>query len=65
MPWPVKSPDLSLIENIWKYLKDRIARRRHRIRSIEEIEAALRQEWAKIEPKFLEKLMESMPKRIV
>jgi transposase len=64
MPWPAQSPDLSPIENIWKYLKDRIARRRHRIRSIEEMEAALRQEWAKVEPEFLEKLMESMPKRI-
>jgi DDE superfamily endonuclease len=44
MPWPAQSPNLSPIENIWKYLKDRIARRRHRIRSIEEMKAALRQE---------------------
>ena len=41
---------------------DRIARRKHRIRTIEEMEAALRQEWAKIEVDLLDKLMESMPK---
>jgi hypothetical protein len=45
-------------------LKDRISARRHRIRSIEEMEIALQQEWAKIEEETLDGLMESMPKRM-
>lgn len=64
MSWPPQSLDLSLIENLWKQLKDRISRRRHRIRSIEEMEAALRQEWAKIGEDTLEALMESMLRRM-
>jgi hypothetical protein len=45
-------------------LKDRISARRHRIRSLEEMEIALQQEWAKLEEEILDGLMESMPKRI-
>ena len=45
-------------------MKDRIYSRRYRIRSIEEMEIALQQEWVKIEEEILDGLMESMPKRI-
>jgi DDE superfamily endonuclease len=41
LDWPPQSPDLSLIKNLWKRLKDRISARRHRIRSIKEMEIAL------------------------
>ena len=64
LSWPPQSPDLSPIENLWKQMKDRIARRRHRIRTIEEMEAALRFEWANIEEELLVTLVESMPKRM-
>jgi hypothetical protein len=45
-------------------LKDRISARRHRIKSIEEMEIALQNNWAKLEKEILDGLMESMPKRI-
>ena len=64
LEWPPQSPDLSPIENVWKQLKDRISARRHRIKTIQEMEMALKQEWGKIEEEFLDKLMESMPRRI-
>lgn len=64
LPWPTQSPDLSLIENLWKQLKDAISARRHRIRTIEEMEHTLRQEWDKIRKETLEALIESMPQRI-
>jgi transposase len=64
LDWPPQSPDLSPIENLWKQLKDRISARRHRIRIIQEMEVALQQEWAKLGEEMLDKLMESMPRRI-
>ena len=64
LSWPPQSPDLSPIENVWKQMKDRIARRKHRIRTIEEMEAALRYEWANIEEELLVKLVDSMPNRM-
>ena len=64
LTWPPQSPDLSPIENVWKQIKDRIARRRHCIRTIEEMEAALRYEWANIGEELLLTLVESMPKRL-
>ena len=64
LSWPPQSPDLSPIENLWKQLKDAISARRHRIRTILEMEIALRQEWAKIQEETLEKLMKSMPIRM-
>jgi hypothetical protein len=45
-------------------VKDKIFAWRHRIKSIEEMEVALQQEWAKIKLETLKKLMESMPWKI-
>lgn len=62
--WPPQSTDLSPIENFWKQMKVGIARRRHRIRTIEEMEAALRIDWLILTRLMLIRLVESMPKRM-
>jgi hypothetical protein len=64
LDWLPQSLDLSPTENSRKQLKDRISARRHGIRTIEEMEIALQQEWAKIEAETPDKLTESMPARI-
>jgi hypothetical protein len=62
--WPAQSPDLAPIENLWKIAKDRIGRRRHRIKSLEEMGNAIKEELSKISGDMLEKLARSFEKRL-
>lgn len=64
MPWSAQSPDLIPIENVWRIMKLRISKRRHRIRSIQEMERVLLEEWDKITPAEYRRDISSMPKRI-
>jgi len=43
LSWPPQSPDLTLIENLWKQIKGKIGYREHRARNVKEIEQALRE----------------------
>lgn len=59
---PAQSPDINPIENLWQELENRI--RKHKISSKKDLKARLLTEWNNIEPKFTEKLVRSMPKRL-
>jgi transposase len=62
--WPAQSPDLAPIENLWKIAKDRIAKRRHRIKSLEEMGNAISEELSKISGDLLEELARSFGNRL-
>jgi transposase len=64
LDWPPQSPDLAPIENLWKIVKDRIAKRRHRIKNIEEMGNAIIEEMSKFSSDLLEKLARSFEKRM-
>jgi transposase len=61
LKWPAQSPDLNPIENLWKELGHRVGSRNHSNRV--DLLQHLQEEWAKIPSDFLEKLIESMPRR--
>ena len=59
---PAQSPDLSPIEGLWAILKQRM-RRRKRPQTIEELKAALREEWAAITMDEVRRRIAEMPAR--
>ena len=61
--WPAQSPDLNPIENLWRLLGQRIAKRRAQLQNLNELEVALHQEWKLLGDEVCHKLVESMPDR--
>ncbi|GFV23712.1 hypothetical protein TNCV_959061 [Trichonephila clavipes] len=48
MDWPVKSPDLNLIDHVWDALGRRNATFNHPSRTIQERKTALLNEWTNV-----------------
>ena len=63
LEWPSKSPDLNPIEHIWAYMKKKI--RGKTFKNKDELKACLKQIWNNISKEFVEKLIFSMPKRVI
>ncbi len=62
LKWPACSPDLSPIENIWGIIKRKMRQRRPK--TVEQLEACIRQEWDNIPIPKLEQLVSSVPRRL-
>jgi len=62
--WPPSSPDLAPIENVWRFLKQRIHRRKQPPRTRADLIQAIKDEWDRSEPKEWRKYVDSMPTRL-
>lgn len=61
-PWPANSPDLNPIENLWGLLTRAVQSRNPK--TVEGYWSILRQEWAKIDLEIVQKLVDSLPRRL-
>ena len=64
MWWPARSPDLNPVENIWEIIVRRIYADQKQYNSVAELKVAVSECWEDMDPKVLENLVGSMPKRI-
>jgi len=61
LPWPAKSPDLSLIESVWSRLKDKLKRS---YETREELVEDIQRCWNNIETEYIANLYQGMKRRI-
>ena len=64
LPWPAYSPDLNPIEHCWDGLDRAVRKREVQPTTLNELEQALVQEWVALSQRYINKLVESVPRRI-
>jgi len=62
--WPSNSPDLNPLENLWHVLRSNIRKRKTQPRTKEALIEALQEEWKKLKMEVVNKLCDSMPRRL-
>uniref|UniRef100_A0AAZ3S158 Tc1-like transposase DDE domain-containing protein n=1 Tax=Oncorhynchus tshawytscha TaxID=74940 RepID=A0AAZ3S158_ONCTS len=62
LEWPSQSPDLNPIENLWRELKVRVAKRQPR--KLNDLEKICKEEWDKIPPEMCANLVANYKKHL-
>jgi transposase len=65
MVWPAQSPDLNPIEHLWTIVKKRLSDYENPPAGVHELWERIQVEWDKIEPEVCQRLIESMPRRVL
>lgn len=64
LTWPAQSPDISPIENLWAYVKRKLAGYAEPPKGLNELWNRFQEEWSKIPQEIIDNLYLSMPNRI-
>lgn len=64
LPWPAQSPDLNPIEHLWDILGRKVHEHKPHPKNLKELRDLVQEEWLKIPASDLEKLVDSMPRRV-
>ncbi len=62
LEWPSQSPDHNPIENLWRELKVRVAKRQPR--NLNDLKRICKEEWDKIPPEMYANLVDNYKKRL-
>ena len=61
---PAQSPDLNIIENVWKTIKIRVQRRISEIENANDLKRVVQEIWTALPQHYIQSLYASIPKRI-
>jgi len=64
LEWPSSSPDLNPIENVWGIIKGKLSKYSKKPRNLDELWERVHSEWEDLPKETLERLAQSMPKRV-
>ncbi|GFW90235.1 transposable element Tcb2 transposase [Trichonephila clavipes] len=64
LPCPARSPDLSLIENVWSMVAERLARYHTPIIKVDELRCRVTAAWSFVPVPNVQSLFDSLPRRI-
>ena len=62
LKWPANSPELNIIENVWSILDDKLLKLS--INNLGDFKNSIEKAWSEISTDTIEKLFQSMPKRV-
>lgn len=65
LEWPSCSPDLNPMENLWGIMVRRIYANNKQYQTVQELKEAIQQAWDSIDNETIQKLVQSMPNRIL
>ena len=63
-PWPVSSPDMLPIEEVWKRIKRKITRHNPRPTTVPDLQQAILEEWNALSPEIISGYTSSIPDRV-
>lgn len=64
LDWPALSPDCNPIEHLWDYIGRQLRQRQPTPTNVQELTAALQDEWQRIPRRVYRRLCQSVPNRI-
>lgn len=63
LSWPPQSPDMNIIEQVWNMLDRKVRSRPVKPRNLDQLWAALQEEWERLDVGEIQALYKSMPRR--
>ena len=64
LKWPANSPDLNLIEYIWRYIKGKLQEYKEAAKNLDELWKRIEDIWVNVSQNEIHKLYQGMPSRI-